>query len=823
MADPPSLGPGDMPGVDVFALLAAGFLPTYAPRPTDTPFAPAVRMAVDRCCKATEDDDLIAQQAQTPIETEPAHIRPTSLSAAGLPAIASSFRTAFQKMGARKTLQTFLSVNQKEGFDCQSCAWPSPDGKRHRFEFCESGAKAMADEGMRRVIGPDFFATWSIDALAAQPDQWLNAQGRLATPMLKQEGYASYEPIGWGRAFEVIGQELRSLETPDGAAFYTSGRTSNEAAFLYQLFVRQFGTNNLPDCSNMCHESSGTALVESLGIGKGTVKLEDFEHADMILIVGQNPGTNHPRMLTSLEHAKKNGATIIAINPLAEPGFIRFTDPNPDEYPTPLHFAAHIIGRGTPLADLHLPVRINGDIALLKGLMKTLLAEDDAGNSVIDYAFIREYTDGFAELYADLQATSWQAIVDGCGLPREEIERAGRMIARSKRMIACWAMGLTQHRDAVATIRMLVNLLLLGGHIGRLGAGPCCVRGHSNVQGDRTMGIWERPTGAFLDALDREFGFTSPRKPGYDTVDTITAMHTGEVQVFVSLGGNFLSATPDTVCTAEALRRCRLTVHIGTKLNRSHLITGRQALILPCLGRSELDPGGAVTVEDAMGVISSSTGRFEPVSPDLRSEAAIIAGIARATLGRESAVDWEGLANDYAKIRDRVERVVPGFERFNARIAEGPFYLPNPARERRFVTSSDKARFAVAPISSHVLDADQYLLMTVRSHDQFNTTIYGLHDRYRGVHGGRRVLFMNPEDAAARGWAAGTRLDITSHFGDERRVAKRFQLVPYAIPRRCVAAYYPEANVLVPIGSVAARSNTPTYKSVRVTLKQSNV
>jgi molybdopterin-dependent oxidoreductase alpha subunit len=814
-------GPGDVPGVDMLSFLAAGFFPTHSPRSTDSPLGDTAQSAVDRSCDANARDEIAAVRAQTPIETDPARIRAGSHSAAGLPALASTFRVALPKMGLGKTVRTFLTVNQKDGFDCQSCAWPSPDGERHRFEFCENGAKAMADEGMRRTIGRRFFAEWSIDALAGQSDQWLNAQGRLAEPMLRREGCAYYEPIGWDDAFALIGQELRSLDSPSGAAFYTSGRASNEAAFLWQLFARQFGTNNLPDCSNMCHESSGTALVESLGIGKGTVTLDDFEQTDLILIVGQNPGSNHPRMLTSLEHAKQHGAAIIAINPLPEPGFLRFIDPNPDEFPTPVHFAAHLLGRGTPLADIHLPVRINGDIALLKGLMKVMLAEDETAGNVLDHAFIRDYTDGFADLYADLQATTWQEIVDGCGIPREEIERAGRMVARSKRMIACWAMGLTQHRDAVATIRMLVNLLLLGGHIGRPGAGTCCVRGHSNVQGDRTMGIWERPPGPFLDALDKEFGFASPRAPGYDTVDTITAMHEGAIEIFVALGGNFLSATPDTVCTADALRRCRLTVQVSTKLNRAHLVTGREALILPCLGRSERDPGGFLTVEDAMGVVSASVGKADPVAPGLRSEAAIVAGIARAVLGNRSAVDWDGLAADYSRIRDRIGRVVPGFEDFNARIANGPFYLPNPARDRRFVTSSGRAHFAVSPISAHDLGTDRYLLMTIRSHDQFNTTIYGLHDRYRGVHGGRRVLFMHPADIAARGWSAGMRVDITSHFGPERRVAKRFQLVPYAIPRRCLAAYYPEANVLVPLGSVARESNTPTYKSLHVSLRPS--
>jgi molybdopterin-dependent oxidoreductase alpha subunit len=822
VAEDANNGPGYVPpGVDTISLLAAGFFPTHAPRPAHPPHPAATQSAVERCCEATVHPDIAAEQAQTPVEDHLADIRSPSRTAAGLPAIASTFRVALPKMGVGKTMRAFLQVNQKDGFDCQSCAWPAPDGKRHRFEFCESGAKAIADEGMNRIIGADFFAEWSVEALAAQSDHWLNAQGRLSEPLLLREGCAHYEPISWDDAFDLIGQELRALPSPDHAAFYTSGRASNEAAFLYQLFVRQFGTNNLPDCSNMCHESSGTALTESYGIGKGTVTLEDFEHTDLILIVGQNPGTNHPRMLTTLQHAKQHGARIIAINPLAEPGFLRFTDPNPDEYATPIHFAAGILGPGKPLADLHLPVRINGDIALLKGLMKVLIAEDESRGGVLDHDFIRDHTDGFPELYADLQETAWHDIVAGCGISRETIEQAGLMIAQSKRMIACWAMGLTQHKDAVATIRMLVNLLLLGGHLGRQGAGTACVRGHSNVQGDRTMGIWERPTGPFLDALDREFGFAAPRHHGHDTVDTISAMHEGEISVFVSLGGNFLSATPDTVCTAEALRRCALTAHIGTKLNRSHLVTGRQALILPCLGRSEKDPGGFLTVEDAMGVISPSLGRFQPVSPALRSEASIIAGIARATLGSRSQLDWEGMAGDYAKVRERIGRVVPGFESYNTRIAKGPFYLPNPARERRFVTSTGKAHFSVAPISKHDLKGDQYLLMTIRSHDQFNTTIYGFNDRYRGVHGGRRVLFMNPADIEARGWAGGMRVDITSHFGNERRLARKFQLVSYDIPRRCVAAYYPEANVLVPLGSVADESNQPAYKSVHVSLEAS--
>lgn len=802
----------------LLAKLAEGYFPDYAPRGPVAESTATLREALERTCEHGVPADRHALLAQPPLETAAAHIGPRSRSAAGLPAILNTFRVALPRMGAGSTARAFLNVNQKEGFDCQSCAWPSPDGKRHRFEFCESGAKAMASEGTRRTIGADFFRTWSIERLLEQSDAWMEQQGRLAEPMVRREGSAHYEPIGWDEAFRLIAAELNTLRTPDGAAFYTSGRASNEAAFLYQLFVRDFGTNNLPDCSNMCHESSGTALTESLGVGKGTVTLEDFEQTDLILLVGQNPGTNHPRMLTSLEHAKRNGATIIAINPLPETGLFRFTDPNPDEYPTPLHFAAGLLGGGKPLADLHLPVRVNGDIALYKGLMKVLFAEEAARGGVLDHDFIRDQTSGYEALRKDIEQTSWPAIERGSGIPQAEIEKAGKIIASKQRMICCWAMGLTQHKDAVATIQMLVNLLLLGGHIGRPGAGTCCVRGHSNVQGDRTMGIWERPSPTFLDALAREFDFIPPRHHGHDVVDSITAMLEGEIEVFVALGGNLLQAGPDTALTAEALRACRLTVQIATKLNRGQLVTGRTALLLPCLGRSERDPAGMLTVEDSMGVVSSSRGYKEPVSAALRSEVAIIAGIAHATLGRRSKIDYAGLGRDTGRIRDHISRVVPGFADFNQRIAAGPFYLPNPAKQRHFMTSTRKAQFHVAPIAEHPVGEDRFLLTTIRSHDQFNTTVYGLDDRYRGVHGGRRVLFINAADLAAHGLEAGGRVDITSHFGEERRVARGFQLVPYAIPRGCVAAYFPEANVLVPIRSVAERSNTPTSKSIVVSL-----
>ena len=800
------------------ARIAEGFFPSHAPRPAGAPHSDRVTAAILKACVLGSEADDAARLAQPPLETQPARIGPRAASAAGLPAILSTFRRALPQMGLRETLAAFRRVNQKTGFDCQSCAWPSPDGRRHHFEFCENGAKAMASEGTRRTIGREFFRRWTVEELAARPDAWLEAQGRLAEPLVRREGAGHYEPIDWEEAFHLVGAELNALRTPDGASFYTSGRASNEAAFLYQLFARVFGTNNLPDCSNMCHESSGTALAESLGVGKGTVTLEDFEQAELILLVGQNPGTNHPRMLTALEHARRNGARIIAINPLPETGLFRFTDPNPDEYPSPLHFVAGVLGSGRPLADLHLPVRINGDIALLKGLMKVMLAEDAARGGVLDRAFIRESTEGFEALHADLEETPWEAVEAGSGIPRALIEEAGRAVAGAGRVIACWAMGLTQHRDAVATIQTLVNLLLLGGHIGRPGTGTCCVRGHSNVQGDRTMGIWDRPSTAFLDALAREFDIIPPRHQGKDVVDTIAAMHEGTVEVFVGLGGNFLAAAPDTVCTAEALRACRLTVQVATKLNRGHLVTGRTALLLPCLGRMEVDPSGPLSVEDSMGIISSTRGFAPPAAPALRSEVAIIAGIAQATVGARSAIRWRWLAEDYDRIRDHIGRVVPGFEGFNARLQDGPFYLPNPARSRRFVTPSGRARFHVAPIRQPPADPSRFLLGTVRSHDQFNTTIYGLEDRYRGVHGGRRVLFINPEELALRGWPAGAQVDITSHFGREQRVARRFQLVPYPVPRGCLETYFPEANVLVPLGSVAERSNTPTSKSIEVSL-----
>jgi len=765
--------------------------------------------------------------AQTPIEVEGVKLGKAHRSAAGIEGVRQSLRFVWGRMGVVRGTRALLKLNQIDGFDCQSCAWPSPDEHRHVAEFCESGAKAVSDEGTRRRISPEFFSAHSVSDLSQRSDFWLNEQGRLTHPMLKTESSDRYEPITWAEAFAMVAKELHDLRSPDEAAFYTSGRTSNEAAYLYQLFVRFYGTNNLPDCSNMCHESSNAALTEAIGIGKGTVTLDDFLKADAIFIVGQNPGANHPRMLTSLEHAKERGARIVSINPLPETGNFWFKDPNPQNFKNPIRTVTTFIGRGTGLSDLWLPVKINGDLALFKGMMKELLDEErKQPGKIFDHEFIARHTTGYDALISSLEKADWQEIAKSSGLDRSQIRQAAEVALAADRIICCWAMGLTQHKNAVSTIREIVNFLLLRGNIGKPGSGACPVRGHSNVQGDRTVGIWEKPAPALLDRLARRYQFQPPRHHGKDTVETIKAMHRGQIKVFFALGGNFLSAAPDTEFTAEALTRCRLTVHVSTKLNRAHLVTGRTALILPCLGRSEQDhqPGGDqfVTVEDSMGIINPSRGHLLPASEHLLSEPVIVARLAEAVLGNRPKLEWSGWSADYNLIRDEIEQVIPGFEHFNHRISKGVFYLPNPPRDRReFPTSTGKANFTVNQIDFLSVDPGQYVLMTMRSHDQFNTTIYGLDDRYRGIYNGRRVIFMNSEDMRVAGLVQGQPVDITSHFEGNERHADRFLVAPYSIPRGCVAAYFPEANVLVPVGSVADKSNTPTSKSVIVTLSPS--
>ena len=764
--------------------------------------------------------------AQTPPENKEANLGHRSTVAAGLPGVYQSMRFALREMGPMRAIKTLLALNKKKGFDCQSCAWPSPDEDRKVAEFCENGAKALADEATRRRLRREFFQQHSLDDLRSRTDFWLGQQGRLTEPLVKEAGATHYKPISWEEAFRVIARELNELPTPGAAAFYTSGRTSNEAAFLYQLFVRQFGTNNLPDCSNMCHESSGAALNEAIGVGKGCVTLADFEQADAIFIIGQNPGTNHPRMLDSLQHAKEAGAKIVSINPMPEIGNFRFK--NPQDLKNPLRLPGVLFGEGLKLSDLWLPIRINGDVAVMKGMMKEMLtAERQQPGSVVDRDFIGEHTAGFDRFVEDIEATTWDDILVSSGVTRDLIREAAAIAMKSKRIICCWAMGLTQHHNAVATIQEIMNFLLLGGNIGRPGAGPCPVRGHSNVQGDRTMGIWERMNDDFMKKLGEEFDFAPPREHGTDTVETIKQMHRGAIRVFIAMGGNFLAASPDTEFTAQALQKCRLTAHVAIKLNRSHLICGEIALILPCLGRSEIDRQSSgeqfVTVEDSMGIINPSRGVLEPASKQLRSEPAIVAGMADATLGSKSSVNWEGLTADYNRIRDHIEHVIPGFERFNERIAKDVFYLPNAARDhRKFNNEIGKALFTVHPVPRNELPPGKFILMTIRSHDQFNTHIYGLDDRYRGIYNGRRVIFMNPEDVKAAGLMQGQIVDLTSHFGDgEQRHARHFQVAPYPIARGCTATYFPEGNVLVPINSVAERSNTPTSKFVVISVTPS--
>ncbi len=728
--------------------------------------------------------------------------------AAGTPAVISSLRHVFGKAGVTRGTKALLGLNQAGGFDCPSCAWPDPDGPRAVAEFCENGAKAIASEAMERTIGREFFAARSVADLMEQSDAWHDLQGRLAEPLLLREGATHYEAVTWDEACAIVAEELRALDSPDEAVFYTSGRASNEAAFLWQLFVRAFGTNNLPDCSNMCHESSGLAMKDALGVGKGTVTLDDFLEADVILCVGQNPGTNHPRMLSTLEEAVERGARLVAVNPLKEAGLLGFAHPQ--------HLRG-ILGQASPLASSYLQVKVNGDMALFRGVAKALVTMGAA-----DDGFIRDHGSGYEDYRSLLEATPWPEIESLSGIPRDSIEDLALLLADGeKRLITCWAMGLTQHRNAVATIREIANVHLLLGAIGRPGAGLCPVRGHSNVQGDRTMGIFEKMPEPFLAALEKQAGVAVPRKHGLDTVDSIHAMHDGRAKVFIALGGNFAQATPDSGFTAAALRKCRLTCHVSTKLNRSHLIHGRRALILPCLGRSEDDGGRFVTTENSMGVVQSSQGKLRPASEHLLGEPEIVARLAEATLGDVGKIRWRWLAEDYDKLRTWIEAVVPGFENFNDRIRRpGGFYLPNTAKERVWNTAGGKANFSSAPLDAFQAAPGRFLLQTLRSHDQFNTTIYGLDDRYRGISGMRDIVFLNPDDLAVIGVKPGGRIDLTSHWHDGERHLKGFRAIPYEMPRGMAAAYFPEANVLVPVGHVAEGSNTPASKSIEVSITE---
>jgi len=739
--------------------------------------------------------------------------------AAGIPAVISSFKHIKAEMSIFRGMKALLALNQKGGFDCPSCAWPDPDDERSGIaEYCENGAKAVAEEATEKRLRADFFRENSVYDLAQLTDYEIGKKGRIAEPMYLPEGATHYQPISWNNAFQKIASHLNRLSHPDEAIFYTSGRASNEAAFLYQLFVREYGTNNLPDCSNMCHESSGVALSESVGIGKGSVTLEDFYEAEVIMILGQNPGTNHPRMLSALQKAKRNGAMIISVNPLPETGLIGFDNPQQ---------VKGILGIESVLTDIFLHVKINGDMALLKAVALLLLeAETKKPGSVFDLEFIDNHTSGYVEFVNHLKQYNVIELADQCGIPINQIRETAEALKDKKKIIACWAMGLTQHKNAVATIRELVNLLLLKGSIGKPGAGTCPVRGHSNVQGDRTVGIYEKPSQAFLDSIEKNFGFRPPQEHGFDTVAAIHAMHEGKGKVFFALGGNFLSATPDTLYTAAALRNCDLTVHVSTKLNRSHLVHGKEAIILPCYGRSDVDMTGGkeaqfVSCENSMGVVQMSKGILKPVSDDLMSEPAIVCHLAKATLNSRSVVNWDKYLEHYDHIRTDIERTIPGFDDYNKRVREpGGFYLPNNSRIGKFETSTQKANFHVADLTVQKLAQDELMMMTIRSHDQFNTTIYGLDDRYRGIHNERRVIFMNQADIYELGFKNGDVVDLYNYDDGVERVAHKFIIVPFAIPRQCSATYFPETNVLVPINSTAEKSNTPVSKRIVIKLKK---
>lgn len=734
--------------------------------------------------------------------------------ATGPKAVSVALSHIMEETGVVKGLSALNKMNQFDGFDCPGCAWPDPGDHRSKLgEYCENGAKALAEEATNKRVTPDFFARYSTSELAKMSDYEIGKSGRITHPMIIRQGEDHYMPTTWQNAFQVISKHLNALASPNEGIFYTSGRTSNEAAFLYQLFVRKFGTNNLPDCSNMCHESSGKALSSTLGIGKGSIKLEDFDFADLIIVVGQNPGTNHPRMLTALQQAKQKGAKIISINPLKETGLLRFRHPQK---------VSEWLGSGTELTDLYLQVRLNADVQLFKAILKLMLEEErKSPGSVFDHEFIKDKTSGYQELIEDLDTHDLDALISETSLEEGEIRKAADMILKSDKIIACWAMGLTQHENAVDNIREIVNLLLLKGSIGKQGAGTCPVRGHSNVQGDRTMGIWEAPPEAFLNKIQDNFGFDPPRDHGYDTVEAIKAMHSGKAKVFFAMGGNFLSATPDTQYTADALRSCDLTVQVSTKLNRSHLVHGKTAIILPCLGRSEVDVQNEtaqfVSVENSMGIVHSSRGSLQPASEELKSEPWIIAELAKATFGTSEDIDWDHLISNYDHIRNAIEKTIPGFEDYNKRVRlEGGFYLPNGAREGSFNTPGAKALFTINKFTDHQCAPDELLMMTIRSHDQFNTTIYGLHDRYRGIYNERRVVLMHKDDMKARGIVHKQMVDLSSNYNGSERWARSFHALEYNIPKGCVATYFPEANVLVPIDSVARISNTPASKSIRI-------
>ena len=753
-------------------------------------------------------------------------IKPYQAAAGGWGSLEATTRFVMDSKQALKNMRNLMRMNKAKGFDCPGCAWG--DDNKSTFSFCENGAKAVTWEATRRFIDAEFFAAHSVSKLYAQSDYFLEYQGRLTEPLRYNRLTDHYEPISWDNAFSLIAQHIHAMDNPDQMELYTSGRASNEASWLYQLFGRMVGTNNFPDCSNMCHEASGSGLKRSIGVGKGTIRLDDFDHADAIFVFGQNPGTNHPRMLHSLRHAADRGAKIVTFNTLRERGLERFADPQ-----KPLEV---VTSKAGAISSTYYQPNLGGDMAAVRGMVKALAethrARIAAGEKgLFDEAFINAATQG-VEAYLDaVDATSWQQIEQQSGLSEQQLREAAAIYQSADRVICTWAMGITQHKHSVDTVREIVNLQLLFGQLGKKGAGLCPVRGHSNVQGNRTMGIDEKPSQAFLDALAQHFNFEPPRAPGHNTVEALEAMLRDEIKVLIALGGNLAAAAPDSPRTEEAMQRCGLTVHISTKLNRSHLVPGKESLILPTLGRTEQDIQASgpqfITVEDSFSMVHASEGVGKPLASTQRSETAIVAGIANAVLS-SFKVDWLALAADYDKIRDHIAATIPGFADFNKKCEQpGGFYLGNAAAELRFNTPGGKAHFSAAALPTSLFPQlgdikVPFTLQSLRSHDQYNTTIYGLDDRYRGVYGQREVLFINPDDMSELGYAAGQHVDIETLWNDgiTRRVSG-FKLVPYNIPRGNLAAYYPETNPLVPLSSFGDGSGTPTSKSVPVKISLS--
>ncbi|MBN9643860.1 FdhF/YdeP family oxidoreductase [Corynebacterium mendelii] len=732
--------------------------------------------------------------------------------AAGPVAVVTAMHRGLTQSGVVRTVKSMHRINQRGGFDCPGCAWPDPLGHRKAAEFCENGIKAAAEENTTRTAGPDFWAAYSIDELADKTDYWLGQQGRITHPMVLRPGDTHYSPIPWAEAFRLAADHINATD-PDRCVFYTSGRTANETAFLYGVFARCVGTNNLPDCSNMCHESTGKALNPVIGVGKGTVHLEDLHKAELILVMGQNPGSNHPRMLSALETCRKNGGKVVAVNPLKEAGLQGFMDP---QKPTGM------LGKPAQISDEYLQVRVGGDLALLQAFGHLLLKwEEQAPGTIVDREFIDSVTAGFDEYAAARSTIDWEATEKATGLTREEIEKVARMLADSKATVICWALGLTQQPQSVNTLKEIVNLLLVQGNFGKPGAGACPVRGHSNVQGDRTMGIWEAPPEWLLAATDKEFGITCPRSHGYDSTMALNALYEGKVDVFMQMGGNFASANSDTTHTEAGLKKCKLTIHVSTKPNRSHVVHGETSLILPTLGRTDKDIKHAagpqfVTVEDSMSMIHSSQGRLDPVSDHLLAEPVIVCRLADAVFGDRFDIDWQAMADNYDVIRDRIERTIPGFDDFNTRVRQrNGFQLPSPPRDKRqFATAANKGHFTVSPFEWLPCPEGHLLLQTMRSHDQYNSTIYGLDDRYRGIDNARRVILVHPDDLATLGFNDRDMVDVISTYKGETRRVNSFRLVSYPTARGCAAAYMPEANPLVHRHLVARESNTPGFKAM---------